>query len=44
MNALGTGLSNEKLIDPDGVPDELFGEVIALLWAGAAGGNDGGGS
>lgn len=37
MNALGTGLSMEKLIDPDGVPDELFGEVIALLWADATG-------
>jgi AcrR family transcriptional regulator len=35
MNALGTGLSMEQLIDPEGVPDELFGEVIALLWAGA---------
>jgi len=37
MNALGTGLSMEKLIDPDGVPDELFGEVIALLWANSTG-------
>lgn len=37
MNALGSGLAMEKLIDPEGVPDELFGEVIALLWAGAAG-------
>jgi AcrR family transcriptional regulator len=37
VNALGNGLAMEKLIDPDGVPDELFGEVIALLWAGAVG-------
>jgi AcrR family transcriptional regulator len=36
LNALGNGLAMEKLIDPDNVPDELFGEVIALLWAGAA--------
>ena len=43
MNALGSGLSMEKLIDPEGVPDELFGEVIALMWAGAAGSNPEGG-
>jgi AcrR family transcriptional regulator len=38
MNALGAGLSQEQLIDPEAVPDELFGEVIALLWAGAGAG------
>ncbi len=43
MYAIGSGLSMEKLIDPEGVPDELFGDVIALLWAGAAGGSPGGG-
>lgn len=37
MNALGTGLAMEKLIDPDGVPEELFGEVITLLWANSTG-------
>lgn len=36
MNALGSGLSQEQLIDPEAVPDELFGEVIALLWGAAA--------
>jgi AcrR family transcriptional regulator len=35
VNALGAGLSQEQIIDPDAVPDELFGEVIALIWAGA---------
>jgi AcrR family transcriptional regulator len=35
LNALGNGLAMEKLIDPENVPDELFGEVIALLWAGS---------
>lgn len=39
MNALGSGLSMEKLTDPEAVPDELFGEVIALMWAGATGGS-----
>ena len=35
VNALGSGLSMEQLVDPEAVPDELFGEVIALIWAGA---------
>jgi AcrR family transcriptional regulator len=35
MNALGSGLSMEQLVDPEAVPDELFGEVIALIWADA---------
>ena len=37
LNALGTGLAMEKLIDPEYVPDELFGEVITLLWANSTG-------
>jgi AcrR family transcriptional regulator len=32
INALGNGLAIEKLIDPDGVPDELFGWTLALLF------------
>jgi AcrR family transcriptional regulator len=37
LNALGSGLALEKLIDPDAVPNELFGEVITLLWANSTG-------
>jgi AcrR family transcriptional regulator len=37
LNALGNGLAMEKLIDPESVPDELFGEVITLLWANSTG-------
>lgn len=36
MNALGSGMSQEQLIDPEAVPDELFGEAIALIWGGGA--------
>jgi AcrR family transcriptional regulator len=35
MNALGSGLSLEQLIEPEAVPDELFGEAVALIWRGA---------
>jgi hypothetical protein len=37
LNALGNGLAMEKLIDPESVPDALFGEVITLLWANSTG-------
>jgi AcrR family transcriptional regulator len=33
-NALGFGLAIEKMQNPDGVPDELFGAVIALMFRG----------
>jgi AcrR family transcriptional regulator len=32
MNALGVGLSLEKLVDPDNVPDDLFGKAISLIY------------
>jgi AcrR family transcriptional regulator len=32
INALGNGLALEKLVDPDAVPDELFGELLALIF------------
>jgi AcrR family transcriptional regulator len=31
INALSNGIALEKLIDPEGVPDELFGDVLVLL-------------
>jgi AcrR family transcriptional regulator len=31
LNALATGLSDARVIDPDSVPDELFGKVFRLL-------------
>jgi hypothetical protein len=34
MFALGDGFMIEKLIDPDGVPDDTFGAALALLFAG----------
>jgi AcrR family transcriptional regulator len=34
INALGNGLAIEKLLDPEGVPDELFGWTLARLFAG----------
>jgi len=37
LNALGNGLAMEQLIDPESVPEDLFAEVITLLWANAAG-------
>jgi AcrR family transcriptional regulator len=30
INALGNGMALEKLIDPEGVPDELFGDVLVF--------------
>jgi AcrR family transcriptional regulator len=35
MLALVSGLLRDKLIDPDAVPDELLGEAIDLICAGA---------
>jgi AcrR family transcriptional regulator len=32
INALGNGLALEKLVDPDAVPDTLFGEMLALVF------------
>ena len=32
--ALGTGFLLEKLIDPDGVPDALFGDALVLVLQG----------
>ena len=32
VNALGNGLAMEKTIRPDGVPDELFGMTLAVLF------------
>lgn len=32
INALGNGLALEKLVDPDAVPDSLFGEMLALAF------------
>jgi AcrR family transcriptional regulator len=32
INALGNGLALEKLVDPDAVPDALFGEMLALVF------------
>jgi AcrR family transcriptional regulator len=34
INALGNGLAIEKLFDPEGVPDELFGWTLSHLFAG----------
>lgn len=34
--ALGNGLALEKLIDPDAVPDELYGDMLALIFEGLA--------
>jgi AcrR family transcriptional regulator len=35
IDALGDGIARQKLADPDAVPDELMGEVLALLLAAA---------
>lgn len=35
VNALSNGMAMEKLADPDGVPDDLFGEALRTLLAGA---------
>jgi AcrR family transcriptional regulator len=32
VSALGNGLALEKLADPDGVPDELFGTLLAVIF------------
>jgi AcrR family transcriptional regulator len=32
VSALGNGLALEKLADPDGVPDELFGSLLAVIF------------
>jgi AcrR family transcriptional regulator len=34
--ALGTALSLERAIDPDSVPDDLFGEMLSLMYDGNA--------
>jgi AcrR family transcriptional regulator len=34
--ALGNGLALEKLVDPDAVPDELYGDMLALIFEGLA--------
>jgi AcrR family transcriptional regulator len=31
INALGNGLALEKLVDPDAVPDALYGDMLALI-------------
>lgn len=35
IDALADGIARQKLADPEAVPDELMGEVVALLLAGA---------
>ncbi|HXB65293.1 MAG TPA: TetR/AcrR family transcriptional regulator [Solirubrobacteraceae bacterium] len=32
INALGNGLALEKLVDPDAVPDGLFGDMLVLVF------------
>src|SRR2546421_1587283 len=32
ISALGNGFALEKLADPDGVPDELFGDALAMIF------------
>jgi AcrR family transcriptional regulator len=32
LNALGIGLSIEKLLDPESVPDDLYGTAITLMY------------
>lgn len=34
VSALGNGLALEKLIDPEAVPDELFGDLLVLIFRG----------
>jgi AcrR family transcriptional regulator len=36
INALGNGMALEKLADPDGVPDHLLGDALALIFEGLA--------
>ena len=33
INALGNGMALEKLADPEGVPDELLGDTLAMIFA-----------
>ncbi len=35
IDALADGIAHQKMADPDAVPDELMGRVLALLLAGA---------
>lgn len=35
IDALADGFALQKLADPDSIPDELFGEALAMLLAGA---------
>ncbi len=35
VDALADGIARQKLADPDAVPDELMGKVLALLFAAA---------
>jgi hypothetical protein len=32
VTALGNGLALEKLVDPDAVPDSLYGELLAIVF------------
>jgi AcrR family transcriptional regulator len=32
INALGNGLALEKMVDPDAVPDQLFGEMLVVVF------------
>ena len=32
INALGNGLALEKLAAPEAVPDELFGDILVLIF------------
>src|SRR5437899_11644821 len=36
IDALADGIARQKLADPDAVPDDLMGRVLALLLAGAS--------
>lgn len=35
VNALANGLALEKLVDPAAVPDELFGDLLVLIFSGS---------
>ncbi len=34
VNALANGLALERMVDPDAVPDELFGDLLVLIFNG----------
>lgn len=36
ITSLGNGLALEKLIDPDAVPDEAYGDLLVLIFSGLA--------